>query len=148
MRFWDASALVPLLLEESASAACRSVLAEDRTLVVWWGTELECASAISRLERSRMLDAVRVDQAVQRLAILRQRWLEIQPVGSVRSTALRLLRLHPVRSADALQLAAAIVCAEAEPGLVPFVCLDRRLADAARREGFTVIAPHDASAAT
>ena len=56
-------------------------------------------------------------------------------MGSVRTIARRLLRVHPLRSADALQLAAAVVCAEGECGMLPFVCLDARLIDAARRRG-------------
>lgn len=117
------------------------MLAEDKELVVWWGTELECVSAIGRQERGTVLDGVQVEGALRSLTDLQQRWIEVQPVGSVRTTARRLLRLHPLRSADALQLAAAIVCAEGEPGVLPFVCLDKRLADAARREGFTVLEP-------
>ena len=141
MRFWDASAVVPLLQEEPAAAACRAVLAEDTAVVVWWGTEVECASVIGRQERMGALDATLVEEALGCLVDLQQRWVEVQPVGSVRTTARRLLRLHPLRSADALQLAAAIVCSEGEPGVLPFVCLDKRLADAARREGFPVVVP-------
>jgi predicted nucleic acid-binding protein len=102
---------------------------------------VECVSAVGRGERSAALDAAQAEEALRRLSDLGQRWVEVQPVGSVRTTARRLLRLHPLRSADALQLAAAIVCAEGEPGVLPFVCLDARLADAARREGFTVLEP-------
>ena len=141
MRFWDASAVVPLLQEEPATAACRSMLSEDTDLVVWWGAEIECVSAIGRRERVAGLARVQVEEALRSLTDLQQRWIEVQPVGSVRTTARRLLRLHPLRSADALQLAAAIVCAEGEPEVLPFVCLDERLADAARREGFTVLEP-------
>ena len=141
MRFWDASAVVPLLHEEPASPACRSALGEDPDVVVWWGTEVECVSAVGRGERRAALDAAQAEEALRRISDLGQRWVAVQPVGSVRTTARRLLRLHPLRSADALQLAAAIVCAEGEPGVLPFVCLDARLADAARREGFTVLEP-------
>lgn len=141
MRFWDASAVVPLLQAEPVTAGCRSVLAEDTAVVVWWGTEVECVSAIGRQERSAALGAEQVEEALRQLAELSQRWLEVQPVGSVRTTARRLLRVHPLRSADALQLAAAIVCAEGEPEMLPFVCLDHRLTSAARREGFRVIEP-------
>jgi hypothetical protein len=53
--------------------------------------------------------------------------------------ALRLLRNHPLRAADALQLAAALIASEETPQTLEFICLDDRLALAARREGFTVI---------
>jgi hypothetical protein len=49
------------------------------------------------------------------------------------------LALHDLRAADALQLAAALIACDEQPALLPFVTLDRRLADAARREGFRVL---------
>lgn len=141
MRFWDASAIVPLLQEEPTTATCRELLTEDADVVVWWGTAIECASAVSRLERTAVVGPDGAEAMLSRLHDLRERWMEIQPLAVVRTTALRLLRLHPLRSADSLQLAAAITCAEGEPRVLPFVCLDRRLADAARREGFSVLEP-------
>jgi hypothetical protein len=63
----------------------------------------------------------------------------VQPVDPVRAMAVRLLRLHPLRSADGLQLAAAIVAAEHEPSSLEFVGLDERLNEAASREGFRVV---------
>jgi len=53
--------------------------------------------------------------------------------------AIRLLRLHPLRAADAQQLAAALVLSDFEPRTLPFVTLDGQLAAAARREGFEVL---------
>jgi predicted nucleic acid-binding protein len=46
--------------------------------------------------------------------------------------------VHPLRAADALQLAAAVVAAEGIPASLSIVTLDERLAAAARREGFVV----------
>ncbi len=60
------------------------------------------------------------------------------PSDAVRSTAQRLLRVHPLRAADSLQLAAAIIAAEHEPGTLEFVSLNARLNEAASREGFRV----------
>jgi predicted nucleic acid-binding protein len=61
--------------------------------------------------------------------------------GSVRLTADRLLRVHPLRAADAFQLAAAISAIEERPSSLWLVTLDRGLAQAAEREGFKVITP-------
>lgn len=47
-----------------------------------------------------------------------------------------MLRVHPLRAADAAQLAAAFVAAERHPSSLEFVILDMRLAAAARKEGF------------
>lgn len=57
----------------------------------------------------------------------------------VRERARRLLESHPLRAADALQLAAALIASEEEPKDLPFVTLDRRLALAAEKEGFKVL---------
>ena len=51
------------------------------------------------------------------------------------------VRVHPLRAADSLQLAAALASAEEDPSGVGFVCFDIRLNEAASREGFTVLAP-------
>ena len=54
---------------------------------------------------------------------------------------MRFLRVHPLRAADSLQLAAAFIAAERRPASLDVITLDDRLAAAARKEGFTVIAP-------
>jgi hypothetical protein len=71
---------------------------------------------------------------------LRASWLEIEPSEALRQGAMRLLRVHPLRAADTLQLAAALVWAGIAAGR-GFVTLDQRLADAARAEGFDVVMP-------
>jgi hypothetical protein len=61
------------------------------------------------------------------------------PSESVRRTAERLLRTHPLRAADSLQLAAALIASDHDPRSLELVCMDERLKSAARREGFTVL---------
>lgn len=135
MRFWDTSALVPLVLPERSAPALLAVLADDRDQCVWWGSPVECASALARLER----EGGTVAQAYDRLDGFAHAWAEVTPSDVIRRTAGRLLRTHPLCSADALQLAAAIVAAEGMPRSMPIVTLDSRLAEAAEREGFPVI---------
>jgi hypothetical protein len=65
-------------------------------------------------------------------------WHEVDPSESVREVAIRFLRVHPLRSADALQLAAAFVAAQRRPASLELVTLDDRLGAAARKEGFAV----------
>jgi predicted nucleic acid-binding protein len=141
VRFWDTSAIVPLLVGERASAAVLAALADDPQVVAWWGTETECVSAIARLERDGALESAGATAALRRLDALAATWHEVQPVPVLRRTSIRLLRVHPLRAADALQLAAATVVAEGHPATLPFVTLDLRLAEAAEREGFPVITP-------
>lgn len=106
---------------------------------MWWATEVECVSAIARLERDGALQPKPAHAALDRLAVLGGSWNEIAPLDSVRRTAHRLLRVHKLRAGDALQLAAAVLASEGDPGTLDFVCLDDRLTDAAQREGFPVI---------
>ncbi len=141
MRFWDSSALVPLLVEEDASARVRAEYARDPDLLAWWGSPIECVSAVVRLEREGVLAAEGVVEALARLDALVRSWQEVQPVAAVRQTAVRLLRVHPLRSADALQLAAALVAAAGDPWTLGFVTFDARLAGAAQREGLAVLLP-------
>jgi uncharacterized protein len=112
----------------------------DPAVLVWWATEIECVSALARLEREGEIESDFVEPAHARLAGLSASWQEIEPSAQLRVTARRLLRVHALRAAHALQLAAAIVAAEGHPASLELVTLDDRLADAARREGFPLAA--------
>ncbi len=136
MRFWDSSALVPLLLAQPRTERAKRLLEEDGEPVVWWGSAVDCASAIARLYRDGHLSGRDEQAARALLESLRSSWFEVQPGDGVREQALRLLRLHPLRAADALQLAAALEWAGAPPD-GGFVTFDDRLREAAQREGFT-----------
>lgn len=139
MRFWDSSALVPLLLAEPASSRMLKLYQDDPVLLVWWGTEVELTSALARLERENALQPEEVSQALTRLHALRSAWHEVLPSEEVREAARRFLRVHPLRTMDALQLAAAFVASRGRPSQLAFVCLDARLLLAAKREGFPVL---------
>jgi uncharacterized protein len=139
MKFWDASALVPLLVEESTTKRLTALAARDSAMLVWWASEVECVSALARLERDGAIDADIFERARARLTSLAKGWHEVQPSDPIRVTAVRLLRVHPLRAADALQLAAAWESCERLPASLEVVTLDDRLAVAARREGFAVL---------
>jgi hypothetical protein len=138
VRFWDASALVPLILDQPRTARARDLLGEDKELVVWWGSMVECASAIARLHRDGVLNVAEEARARALLLSLKSSWFEVQPGDAVREQALRVLRMHPLRSADALQLAAALEWAGSPPDGT-FISFDERLSAAAQREGFITL---------
>lgn len=138
MKFWDSSALVPLLVEEETTVPLRDLYLSEPGAITWWGTSIECVSALSRLERENKLSAREVTSALERLDALARHWQRIEPVDTVLETARRLLRVHPLRAADSLQLAAAFLASEGRPSTLEFVCLDDRLVTAAQREGFLV----------
>lgn len=139
MKFWDSSAVIPLIIEETASIELRACHGRDREMLVWWGTLLECHSAIARRERAGMLPAAVRSQASRALRELSDYWIEVEPVASIREAAVRLVRIHDLRAADALQLAAAVLVRPEGSGAMEFVCLDRRLAAAASKEGMAVV---------
>ena len=138
MTFWDSSALVPLLIAEPATPSLQALGERNGKKLVWWATEAECASAITRRLRDRTLDSEGAAIAFQRLRHLARVWDEIEPSSVVREAAIRFLRVHPLRAPDSLQLAAAFIASEHRPMLVEFISLDDRLLDAARKEGFSV----------
>jgi predicted nucleic acid-binding protein len=139
MRYWDSSALLPLMVEEQDSAKRRGALEQDPEILTWWGTSVECVSAVSRLLREGVLDDQAYEQILRDHHDLSLGWVEIQPTEKLRRRAIRLLRVHPLRAADALQLAAALVGSGENPQALPFVCGDPRLSKAAKKEGFTVL---------
>lgn len=139
MRFWDASAIVPLLLEEPRSGSVETEYRRDPEIVVWWGTDIECVSALARREREGVMERELMAAAVARLDLLGAAWQEVQPSQSLRRSAIRLLRVHALRAADALQLAAAVAASEGDSRSLALVTLDDRLAEAAAREGFPIV---------
>jgi len=139
VRFWDSSALLPLLVPGVRSEQFIKLMREDPATAVWWATPAECASLLARLEREGRLTDSDWVVARERLKAAARGWTEVPPGERVRNQAARLLRLHPLRAADALQLAAAVVLADFEPAALPFVTLDAQLGAAASREGFEVL---------
>jgi len=138
MRFWDSSAIIPLCLKERASEAIKGLMKGDEDVVVWWTTYIECLSALSRRQREGVLTSGDATKARAVLSALAAAWSEVQPTELVRLRAERLLSIHPLRAADALQLAAALVWAQETPRGLEFVCLDQNLREAALKEGFSI----------
>jgi predicted nucleic acid-binding protein len=139
MKFWDASAIVPLLVAEATTRSVQAIAAEDPAMLVWWGSEVECVSALARLEREAALSQQAMSVALKRLRELAETWHEMDANDAVREAAVRFVRVHALRAADALQLAAAFLAAERRPPSMEMVTVDERLAAAARKEGFAVV---------
>ncbi len=139
MRFWDSSALVPALVREKESAAIRRLLKGDPEVLVWALSSAEIASALWRRRRTADLSEAHRAAAEAGLERLESSWTAVMDVVPVLRRARRLLALHPLRTADSLQLAAALVACNERSELLPFVTLDDRLAEAAGREGFAVL---------
>ena len=137
--FWDSSALVPLLIPESQSAALAALVGDDKEATIWWATPLECHCALHRRHRDHPLAAKEMAGAIERIRTVVEHVDTVSPSDELRRRAARLLALHPLRAADALQLAAALLWCEEQPHAEGFVSLDAKLRDAALKEGFSVL---------
>lgn len=134
--FWDSSALVPCFVPESRSSETTALLSTDTVITIWWATPVECSSALEAKQRHprEVLPTPIYTSAYQRLADVVAAADHVQPVDQVRDQATEYLKQHPLRAADALQLAAALVAHQPT-----FVTLDERLRKAAEVEGFIVL---------
>lgn len=139
MRFWDTSALIALVVHEPGTPLAERWLREDPEVVVWTLTRVELLSALARRRRAEPRAARRLLRARGEILRAWERWSEVTAVDVVRRRAERLVEVHPLRAADALQLAAAFVAADDDPGALDFATFDRGQADAADREGFPVL---------
>ena len=139
MRFWDTSALLSLLAGQSSSTKLRPLIEDDAGVVVWWGTRVELVSGVCRLRREDLIDEKTLAALLAKIQEITSEADQVEPREQVRQAAVRVLRVHNLRAADALQLAAALVWTEHSPSGTGFVCLDSRLREAAGREGFAVL---------
>ena len=137
MKFWDTSALFVLLTTHKGSSSAAAVFNSDPEVAMWWGTPVELASAAARLRRMEEADDIGYVRILSKIGPFAQRTEEVQPTEEVRQTALRLVRVHDLRAADSLQLAAALVWARHVTTGIEFVCMDARLRAAAEKEGFS-----------
>jgi predicted nucleic acid-binding protein len=139
LRFWDSSAVLSLLIQEPLSWKTRRFYDENPHLLLWWVTSVECVGALARIDREGRVWKPAVDRAWHLLEHVREDAHEIQPAEEIRLTAQALLLKHPLRAADALQLAAALFWYDDNPQGASFITLDHRLRTAATLEGFEAL---------
>ena len=138
MNFWDTSALVALVADERQGPVARRVIEDDERMAVWWGTSAEYEAAIARRERDGSLKSGEAGDLLAWFDALSHHWYEVQPERRIKRLARRLLRVHALQAAQALQLAAALAVAEDDPSKVGFVCFDAALNQAASLEGLVI----------
>jgi len=139
MRFWDASAVVPLVFEEANTDLVTGWLQTDAEMLLWGLTRVEIVSAVERRAREGLLSIETRSAALRRIDRIASAAHEITDLLAVRTKSIALLGRYALRAADAAQLGAALVVADPEPGSLTIAVLDRRLARAATREGFDVL---------
>ena len=139
MRYWDASALVPLLVAEPSSSLVREWLAQDGEIITWVWSHTEIVSAIESRTREGALARLERRNLLRVFEAFANKWDEVTDVLAVRVRANLLLARHSLRAADAGQLAAATLVQEQLSSPLTFVCLDQRLSIAAELEGLDVM---------
>jgi uncharacterized protein len=139
MTFWESSALLTVLAAQPGSDLLLQLIEDDPDLVLWWATPVELTSGLCRLRREAALDENAFSGLLARVDTYARKSQEIEPTDQVRRVATRLLRAYGLRAANALQLAAALVWMDHDPNGARFICVDKRLRDAAEREGFSVL---------
>jgi len=139
MRFWDSSALVPLIVQQPLSPEVERWIAEDTAVVAWTLTPVELVSALRQLLRDGALAERAAREAEELARELMARAHIVSDVERVKAITIRLLRVHSLRAADALQLGAALAWSDGHAEGAVLHTFDKRLADAASREGFRVV---------
>lgn len=135
--FWDSSALLPLCVPQIRSQKA-AALYERFAVVAWWASEVEILSGLSRLRRMGDISHEQFAAGKKLATIVAGDWSPLNLTASIVPDASSMLEQYPLRAADALQVAAALVACEHYPGGYAFITADLRQAEAARQVGFAV----------
>ena len=138
-RYFDASALVKRYVREANSTSIRRLLklgpvATSRL------SEVEVASALGRRVREGAFTSEERDRAMTSLEEDLTVFIVVEVTPRITARSRELLRQHPLRAGDAVQLASCLYLQQELAEGVPFVAFDDKLAEAARHEGLNVVA--------
>lgn len=81
----------PLAVQEGRSADVQALARTDSNIVIWWGSPVECASAVQRRLRDGSLDQPTALQVAADLSRIFRSCNEVVPTDQVRSLAMQLL---------------------------------------------------------
>ncbi len=139
MSFWDSSALLPLIIREPSSKKMLDLKEDTDFILTWTLTPVEIISTLCRLQRMDQIDMVGFEKALKSWKNLEEGIYLIKDIEAVKRRANRLLRIHPLKAADALQLASALIACSDVTSQHFFISLDKQLNQAAAKEGFNVL---------
>jgi predicted nucleic acid-binding protein len=142
--FLDSSAFIKLFVQEAGTDTIIRLMetTEDNRKLISAGTQLEVYAALKRRERDGGISTEDSEAARGILRAEAARMVQ-QPLNpAVLEAARQLLDRHELRSADALQLGAAVVAREMFQGMeITYVSADQRLLNAAKTEHFETLNP-------
>jgi len=96
VRFWDSSAVVPLVVREENSDRVRTWVEDDEDMVVRTLTEVEVRSALSRMAREGRLGPDDLLQVTLDADDLLRQFHTVESLSAVKNRAKRPLMLHPL----------------------------------------------------
>lgn len=89
MRFRESSGLVLVLTDQPGSQQARELFRAEPAMLLWWGSTVECWSALACLRRDGILSPQAEAEARRLLATLLQGAFEVQPPEELRRLAFR-----------------------------------------------------------
>jgi uncharacterized protein len=137
MLYFDASALAKRYVREKGSVKVRRLLSSDLAATSRYSA-VEIASALARRMREGVLTDADRERALGALQEDMTAWVAVELTTEVVIRAQGLLRRHPLRAGDAVQLASCLHLQEALEDRIAMVAFDDRLVAAARRERIAV----------
>ncbi len=137
--FWDSSAIVPVCCVQDFSLPARRAYRQFKKPIIWWGTSVEMQSAIRKLNQVGFLTKKQTLGALRLWENFKTNSSSVNLYERTILLAEDLPERYGLRALDSLQLAAALVWCKEKPKKRPFICADKRLADAASDAGFDVI---------
>lgn len=139
MIFWDTSALLPAFVLEPTSQVIQKLYVEWPTKTIWTLTPVEVIAALARLEREQKITPQAKQEIRNHFEFVLPTFDLIGDIEIVKNRAYKIVNIHPLKSSDALQLAAALVACLDNPWGHHFLTLDKELSQAALKEGFRVL---------
>jgi len=136
--YMDTSALVKLCVLETGTALAVGLWKHADALVTSRIADAEVRSVLAAAERIGRIDAAPAAQARDCWAELWPSLATVEVTAAIAQHAGDLADRRPLRAGDALHLASALALRDASPVLAAW---DRRLAEAGRAEGLTVLPP-------
>jgi len=133
MRYFDASALTKRYVREPGSIKVRRLLSSDAAATSRLSL-VEIASALMRRFREGVLSEAKRESALAMLNADLTAMLVVEVTPAIVTRAQALLRRHPLRAGDAVQLASCLALRDELEASITLVAFDDRLSAAARKE--------------
>jgi predicted nucleic acid-binding protein len=136
--YLDTSSLAKLYIEEEGSESVRSAVREGDMIATSLLSYVEMGSAVYRRLREKRLSKGEANRVLDVFESDWERFGKVSIDAALLKRTHKLLKNHPLRAADAVQLASALYFQEVLEEPVLFYSADRSLLKAARQEKLNI----------